>query len=92
VVPFNLQNYLLGITDVPFRLYLPATFVGILPGTAANVLLAAGSVAGSGERKLQLTLGLLGFVVSILVGLLLARGVKRRMRIEAEARAHAASA
>lgn len=92
VVPFNLQNYLFGVTDVPFRLFLPATIVGIFPGTAANVLLAAGSVAGRGQQRLQLALGLLGLLVSVVVGWLLARAVRRRMRIEIESRRGAAPA
>jgi len=92
IVPFNLQNYLFGITDVPFRQYLAATVVGILPGTATNVLLAAGSVAGPGSQRLQLTLGLFGLAVSLLVGWLLGRAVKRRLRIDAEARREAAPA
>jgi uncharacterized membrane protein YdjX (TVP38/TMEM64 family) len=92
LVPFNLQNYLFGITDVPFRRYVAATIVGILPGTATNVLLAAGSVAGPGSQRLQLTLGVFGLVVSVLVGWLLGRAVKRRMRIEAAARRDAAPA
>jgi uncharacterized membrane protein YdjX (TVP38/TMEM64 family) len=33
-VPFNLQNYLFGVTAVPFGQFVAATFVGIIPGAA----------------------------------------------------------
>jgi uncharacterized membrane protein YdjX (TVP38/TMEM64 family) len=93
IVPFNLQNYLFGITDVPFRLYLVATLIGIAPGTTADVLIAAGSVAsrnGSGHW-LQVAFGALGLLISVLVGWLLARSVKRRMQIaEREGTVHPA--
>lgn len=45
VLPFNLQNYFFGITGIPFRHYLPATFLGIIPGTTVNVSLAAAGYA-----------------------------------------------
>jgi hypothetical protein len=34
IVPFNLQNYALGVTDIPFMQYLTATLIGIAPGIA----------------------------------------------------------
>jgi uncharacterized membrane protein YdjX (TVP38/TMEM64 family) len=37
VVPFNLQNYALGVTGIPFPQYLTATLVGIIPGIAIYV-------------------------------------------------------
>lgn len=40
VLPFNLQNYFFGVTGIPFRHYLPATFLGIFPGTTVNVSFA----------------------------------------------------
>ncbi|MEO8128913.1 MAG: TVP38/TMEM64 family protein [Bryobacteraceae bacterium] len=33
VLPINLQNYFYGVTDVKLIHYIPATFLGILPGT-----------------------------------------------------------
>jgi uncharacterized membrane protein YdjX (TVP38/TMEM64 family) len=35
IVPFNLQNYALGVTAIPFIEYLGATLVGITPGIIA---------------------------------------------------------
>ena len=37
VVPFNLQNYALGVTAIPFVQYLTATLIGIVPGIAIYV-------------------------------------------------------
>jgi hypothetical protein len=37
IVPFNLQNYALGVTAIPFIEYLGATLVGITPGIAIYV-------------------------------------------------------
>ncbi len=49
VVPFNLQNYFYGITDVKLLHYVPATFFGIMPGTLLYVYLGAAGKAASGE-------------------------------------------
>jgi uncharacterized membrane protein YdjX (TVP38/TMEM64 family) len=90
LIPFNLQNYLFGITDIPFRLYLPATFIGILPGTVANVLIAASSVDNSGAgHGLQLGLAGFGLVVSVLVGWMIGRAVKKRMLLAQREHEHA---
>ena len=41
LIPFNLQNYLFGVTAVPFRHYLAATIVGIAPATTLFVYVGA---------------------------------------------------
>ena len=43
VLPFNLQNYFFGITRISFRHYVPATLLGIAPGTAVTVSFASAS-------------------------------------------------
>jgi uncharacterized membrane protein YdjX (TVP38/TMEM64 family) len=47
VLPFNLLNYAFGLTAVPFRTYVLASWIGMLPGTLMYVYLgsAAKSVA-----------------------------------------------
>ena len=37
IVPFNLQNYALGVTAISFLQYLTATLIGIAPGIAIYV-------------------------------------------------------
>jgi hypothetical protein len=36
IVPFNLQNYALGVTAIPFMQYLTATLIGIAPGSRST--------------------------------------------------------
>jgi uncharacterized membrane protein YdjX (TVP38/TMEM64 family) len=45
IFPFNLLNYAYGLTSVPFRTYLLASWIGMLPGTIMYVYL--GSAAHS---------------------------------------------
>lgn len=53
VFPFNLLNYALGLTGVRFSTYLLASWVGMIPGTIAYVLIGyAGQKALAGEQKL----------------------------------------
>jgi uncharacterized membrane protein YdjX (TVP38/TMEM64 family) len=52
VFPFNLLNYALGLTGVRFRSYLLASWVGMLPGTIAFVLVGyAGKQSLEGGEK-----------------------------------------
>jgi uncharacterized membrane protein YdjX (TVP38/TMEM64 family) len=47
LVPFNVQNYLFGITDIPFPHYFAATCAGIIPGTVLFIDLGAlGNASG----------------------------------------------
>jgi uncharacterized membrane protein YdjX (TVP38/TMEM64 family) len=41
LVPFNLQNYLFGVTAISFRHFVAATLAGIIPGTVLYVNLGA---------------------------------------------------
>ena len=48
-VPFNLQNYLFGLTAIPFPHFVGATFAGIIPGTALYIYIGVlGGSAGNG--------------------------------------------
>jgi uncharacterized membrane protein YdjX (TVP38/TMEM64 family) len=49
LIPFVLQNYLFGVTAIPFRHFVAATLVGIVPGAALYTCLGAlGKAAGEG--------------------------------------------
>ena len=37
LVPFDVLDYMAGVSKIPLRKYLPATFLGIIPGTIAYV-------------------------------------------------------
>jgi uncharacterized membrane protein YdjX (TVP38/TMEM64 family) len=40
LIPFNIQNYFFGVTEVPLWQYIGSTFVGLIPGTIVNVVIA----------------------------------------------------
>jgi uncharacterized membrane protein YdjX (TVP38/TMEM64 family) len=71
LVPFNLQNYLIGATRIGFWPYVTSTFVGIIPGTL--VFIYIGSVFGKAALSakhvgpLQWTLLVVGFAATIWV-------------------------
>lgn len=48
VTPFNLENYLFGLTSIDVRTYVLGTVIGITPGTIAYTWLGV-----TGERALQ---------------------------------------
>jgi uncharacterized membrane protein YdjX (TVP38/TMEM64 family) len=61
LVPFNLQNYFFGATDVGLLPYVTATFFGIMPGAVAYVYLGTlGQVAVAGNHAGHLKVALLG--------------------------------
>jgi uncharacterized membrane protein YdjX (TVP38/TMEM64 family) len=85
LVPFNLQNYLFGLTAVPFGSYVAATFVGIAPATAVFVAIGTlGEAAldpGSGKWAL-LGGGLLATVAAIVLVTRKARALLREAGVE----------
>jgi len=73
-VPFNLQNYLFGVTAVSFLRFVAATFAGIMPGTALYVYLgvfgkaaASGGLAGGLLTWGFFALGLASTVVAVVL-------------------------
>lgn len=91
VLPFNLQNYFFGITSIPFRHYLPATLLGIVPGTTVNVSLASAGSAMTIDgmaglwHPLKLLLFALGLAVTVIVCWTITRRVRDIMRIAGQA-------
>jgi uncharacterized membrane protein YdjX (TVP38/TMEM64 family) len=83
VVPFNLQNYFFGVTDIKFWHYVAATFVGIMPGTALYVYLgaigAAAGGAGSQGGAFKWTFFGVGLLATIVVTVLITRKAKARL-------------
>jgi len=79
LVPFNLQNYLFGVTDIAFTRYLAATFVGIMPGSLLYVYLGSlGQQSGSGStgKWIFLAVGLLATAITVV---LITRKAKARL-------------
>jgi uncharacterized membrane protein YdjX (TVP38/TMEM64 family) len=68
-IPFAPLNYTLGVTSVGWRAYLLGTFLGLIPGTAAVVLLGDAVTGGSSPGMIAIlavtaTLGAAGILVS----------------------------
>lgn len=82
LVPFNLQNYFFGVTQIPFVHYVAATFVGIIPGTLVNVYVGAiGGMASSGQvgSPLQWGFFVVGLIVSVIVAWMITRKAKQKL-------------
>ncbi len=85
LIPFNLQNYFFGITDVGFWHYLLATFFGIMPGTALYIYLGAlghaaakGGTSAGGHPLKWVFLGV-GLIATAVVAILISKKAKIRL-------------
>ena len=87
VLPFNVLNYVFGLTRVRFRDYALASWVGMLPGTLMYVAIGStlanlsevesDSAGGGWVRTGLLVLGLVATVALVVVTTRLARGTAR---------------
>lgn len=85
VVPFNILNYALGVSEASLSRYVVASFIGMLPGTWLYVYL--GSLAttaaeltdarGGGPEKLTLTVA--GLVATVLAVVLVTRSARQAL-------------
>jgi uncharacterized membrane protein YdjX (TVP38/TMEM64 family) len=82
VIPFNLQNYALGVTGIPFWQYLGATLLGIIPGVAIYVYLGIfGKGLGKGASALDWILLGIGIVATILLGVVVTRKTRAKFAV-----------
>lgn len=83
LVPFNLQNYLFGVTKVGFGGYALATLVGIVPGTILFVWLgtigASAGAGGEGGTAKWVLLGL-GLAATAAVTIVVSVKAKQKLR------------
>lgn len=86
VLPFNLLNYAFGLTAVPFRTYVLASWIGMLPGTIMYVYLgsAASSLAAllSGDQPRstgQQVLFALGLAATVAATIIVTRTARRAL-------------
>jgi uncharacterized membrane protein YdjX (TVP38/TMEM64 family) len=79
VVPFNLQNYALGVTAIPFTQYLTATLIGIIPGIAIYVYFGIfGKGLGNGPHVFDWVLFSLGLLATVALAILVTRKAKTK--------------
>lgn len=87
VFPYVLLNYAFGLTRVPLRQYMVASWIGMLPGIVTYVYLGsvagdlAGLSAGRGRTPAEWSLSLVGLAATLAVTVhvtRLARGALRR--------------
>lgn len=71
ILPFNLSNFLFGLTPIDLKSYVIGTFLGIIPGTLTYTWLGiTGNLALQGNNRLSLLIGLaLAIVLGILPGI-----------------------
>lgn len=81
LVPYNLQNYLFGLTEVGFVPYVLATAVGIIPGTILYVYLGTiGKAAGKGGGAAQWVLFGAGLAATVAVAVIVGRKAKQKLK------------
>ncbi|MGE0862942.1 MAG: TVP38/TMEM64 family protein [Vicinamibacterales bacterium] len=86
VIPFNVLNYALGLTEAKVGRYVVASFVGMLPGTWLYVYLgslattaAELTAAGQAESPQKLILTGVGLLSTVLVVVLVTRAAQRAL-------------
>jgi uncharacterized membrane protein YdjX (TVP38/TMEM64 family) len=80
VVPFNLQNYALGVTAIPFLQYLGATLIGIIPGIAIYVYFGIfGKGLGNGPHFLDWLLFGAGILATVVLAIIVTRRTKAKL-------------
>lgn len=71
LVPFNLQNYVFGVTAIPFRHFVAATLIGIVPVTAMYIYVGALGNAVSDGAPINWTFFVAGLVATAIVAVLI---------------------
>jgi uncharacterized membrane protein YdjX (TVP38/TMEM64 family) len=83
VFPFTYINFAFGLTAIPLWRYVLATFLGIIPTTMAFVFASsAATKAATGETSnitkiVYITGGIIAIIVSVLIGRIATRAIKR---------------
>ncbi len=83
-VPFNLQNYFFGVTEVKFWHYALATFFGIMPGSSLYVYLGVigGEAGGGSSSTLKWVFLGAGLVATIIVTVFVSKKANEKLKKE----------
>jgi uncharacterized membrane protein YdjX (TVP38/TMEM64 family) len=80
VVPFSLSNYLYGLTPVRFGIYVLASWIGMIPGTALYVYLGSvGRAVGETRTPAEWALLAGGIAATAAVTVLIGRAAKKEL-------------
>ena len=83
VFPFTWLNYAFGLTAIPLWSYVAATFIGIIPATAAFVFVSSAATtaatlqAGLITKTVYIAGGVIAIAVSAFIGRIATRAIKR---------------
>lgn len=83
LVPFNLQNYFFGVTEIKFWQYVASTFFGIMPGSLLYLYVGAAGHALSGGGKwgaAQWSFFVAGLIATIVVAVIIGRKAKEKLK------------
>ncbi len=82
-IPFNVQNYLYGLTDIKFWPYVIASWLAMAPGTFLYVYLGhvagAAATAGGGRSVAQWGMLAVGLLATVVVTVYVTRLAKRKL-------------
>ncbi len=82
-IPFNLQNYLYGLTPVRFWPYLATSWIAMLPGTFLYVYIGhvTGAVVGAERERSMLEWGMMviGLLATVVVTVYVTRLAHRKL-------------
>lgn len=70
IFPFNAQNYVYGLTNVPFKTYALISWICMLPATIGYVFLAGAIIGGKGDTMKTITFATTGIAVLILLSII----------------------
>lgn len=79
LIPFNVQNYFFGVTEIPLLQYVGATFFGLIPGTIVNVVIAKFADGGFDGGIVQWGFAGVGLIASCFLVWHVTRKVKRKL-------------
>ena len=84
VVPFNLINYALSVTDLRLGVYFVTTTIWILPATLMYLYIGAAttSVARTRYTGVELVFYVIGLVATVLAVWLIGRAVRKTLDAE----------
>lgn len=84
-IPFNAQNYLYGLTDVPFMPYVLASWIAMMPGTFLYVYLghiAGAAAAGEDRSGAEWALLVIGLTMTVGVTVYVTRLARKHLRTQ----------